>query len=235
MRKVLVAVIGIAAVGIGTTIFVMLNLDDFVKDAIQAFASEAVKTQVRVAEVKLALESGEASIIDLNVSNPDGFSSQNIFELGMISAKIDATTLNQNPIMIDEVIISMPSIMYEINKSGKSNVDVLIDNLAMADDLANSNSDGRDGDLKMIIGKLIVERGRIKVRVSALSDAEQSMTLPTIEIFDIGKKDGGMTSVEVARLLSSKLLDSVNSSVAQLDVEQYLEKPADIFNKSPLD
>ncbi|MCF7821790.1 MAG: hypothetical protein K9M17_05030 [Mariprofundaceae bacterium] len=233
MRKVLIAVIGFAVVGIGTTIFVMLNLDEFVKDAIETYASEATGTQVNVAEVKLALESGQASIIGLKVSNPEGFSDSNIFELGMISTQIDADTLNQNPIMIDEVVISAPSVLYEINRSGRSNVDVLKGNLPRTEGHAE-NGDHED-DLRMIIRTLVIEGAKVKVRIAALNGAEQTVNLPKIEMSDIGEKSGGVTSVEIAGIISSKLLDATNSSVARSNAGSELGKSVDTLKKNILD
>lgn len=235
MRKLLIAVIGLAVVGIGISVFVMLNLDEFVKEAIQTFGSEATKTEVSVAEVKLALDSGKASIIGLNVSNPDGFSNSNIFELGMISTQIDTNTLNQNPIMIDKVIISAPSVLYEINKSGRSNVDVLKNSMARAGSRADGDSGDHKDDLRMIIRTLIIEKSSVKVHIAALGDSGRGVNLPTITMADVGKKSGGVTSVELARILASRLLDGVASSVARLNADQHPGKSADTFKNSVLD
>ncbi len=240
MNKAMIGVGGLAVVVIGTLFLVWTNLDGLVKGAIQSFGSEATKTRVTVSDVKLSLETGEAKISGLNVSNPDGFSDPNIFELGMISTKIDTSTLNQNPIVIDEVIIYAPSVVYEINKSGTSNVDVLKNNLAQstasADSGGSSADSGSGGDeLKMIIRKLVVEGGKAKVRIAALGDAQQIVNLPKIQLTDVGKKSGGATAAEVAQIISSKLLGNVKTSVAALGVGKYLGKPADMFKNGVLD
>ncbi len=235
MRRVLIAVIGLAVVGIGITVFVMFNLDEFVKDAVQSFASEATGTPVNVAEVKLELDSDRASIIGLKVSNPNGFSDSNIFELDMISAQIDTATLNQNPIIINEVVISGPSVLYEINRSGRSNVDVLKSNLAQSNSRADSNSDDPEDGLRMVIRKLTIEGGRATVQIKALGGRKQTVTLPTIELSDIGEKSGGVTSVEVTRILSSKILEAVSSSLTRLNTGQHPGESVDTFKKNILD
>lgn len=235
MKKVLIGVGGLAVLVLGTLFLVWSNLDGLVKGAIQSFGSEATKTRVTVSDVKLSLETGEASISGLDVSNPDGFSDPNIFELGKISIKIDATSLNQNPIVINEIIISAPAIIYEINKSGTSNVDVLKNNLAQSAGAADSGGGGGGDELKMIIRKLLVEGSMAKVRIAALGDAQQTIKLPKIQLTDVGKKSGGVTAAEVAQILSSKLLGNVKNSVAKLGVGKYLGKSADMFKKGALD
>jgi hypothetical protein len=219
MRKVLVGVGSLVVVLIGTLVFVWYNLEDFVKDAIQAVCSEATQTSVSVYDVKLSLHSGEASILGLKVSNPDGFSDQNIFELGEIRIKIDSSTLNQNPIVIDEMVINAPSVVYEINKSGVSNVDILKSNLAQAVGDAGNSSGGSD-EFKMIIRKLVVEGSRAKMRIAALGTAQQIVILPEILLTDIGKKSGGETAAKVARIIVSKLSGDLKSSVTKLGTGQ---------------
>ena len=152
----------------------------------------------------------------------------------MISTKIDITTLNQNPIVIDEIIINAPAVVYEINKSGTSNVEVLKSNLAQS--AGSSTDSGSGGDeLKMIIRKLVVEGGKAKVRIAALGDAQQTVNLPKIQLTDVGKKSGGASAAEVAQALSSKLLGNVKSSVASLGVGKYLGKSADMFKNGVLE
>jgi len=227
MKKFMIGVAALAVIAVGLLVFVWSNLDSIVKKSIQTYGSEATKTEVSVADVKLQLKSGQASIRGLTVGNPAGFRYPNIFELGDISAKIDISTIRQNPIVIDEVIIRAPAVFYEINKSGASNVDALKKNLGGG---ASSADDSAGGEpLKMIIRKLVVEGSKAKVRIAALGNAEQTVNLPRIHLTDIGKKSGGATAAEVAQILSSKLLGNVKGSVAKLGVGKYLGKSADMF------
>jgi len=234
MKKLIIAVVGLLIVVTAGLVFVWSNLDEIVKDAIQTYGSEATKTQVSVADVTLKLESGYASIRGLNVGNPSGFSDPNIFELGEISVKVDTSSINQNPIIIDEIIIKAPVVVYEINKSGVSNVDALKKNLGVSESSSKSSSSGGD-EVKMIIRKLIVEGTTASVKIAALGGAAQSVNLPAIQLKDVGKKSGGATAAEVAQILSSKLLGNVKSSVAKIGVSKYLGKGAAAFKKGALD
>ena len=240
MKKVLIGVAALLLVVVGGLVFVWSNLDSIVKNAIETYGSEATKTTVSVAEVKLALENGEAKISGLKVGNPVGFTDPNIFELGMISTKIDTSTINQNPIVIDEIIISAPAVVYEINKAGVSNVDVLKKNLGGGSgdskSTASSESGGSSGgdELKMVIRKLVVEGSSAKVRIAALGSKEQTVKLPRILLTDVGKKSGGATAAEVAQILSSKMLGNVKGSVAKLGVEKYIGKSAEEMQKQML-
>ncbi len=238
MKKVLIGVAALAVVIVGGLLFVWSNLDGIVKDSIQTYGSEATKTKVRVAGVKLELEAGKASITGLTVGNPTGFTDPNIFALGKIATKIDVSTIRQNPIIIDEIIISAASVIYEINKAGTSNVDVLKKNLGAGGSAkAKPATDKADSgeELKMIIRKLVVKGSKAKVRIAALGDAEQTVNLPSIQLTDVGEKSGGATAAEVAQILSSRLVGNVKGAVASLGVSKYLGKSVDLFKKGALD
>jgi len=232
MNKIIMGVAAVLVLMIGAMVFVWSNLDGIVKDSIQTYGSQAVQTKVSVADVKLELEAGKASISGLTVANPAGFSGSNIFELGNIITKIDISSIRQNPIIIDEIIISAPVVVYEINKSGLSNVDVLKKQLGIraGKSMAKASNDAGD-ELKMIIRKLVVKGSKAKVRIAALGNAEQTVNLPRIVLTDVGKKSGGATAAEVAQILSSKLLGNVKGSVASLGVNKFLGKSADAFTK----
>ena len=235
MKKTMIGVAVLAVIVIAAVLFLLSNLDNIVKGAIEDYGSEATKTSISVANVSIKLEAGEASISGLNVGNPDGFSDPNIFELGKITTRIDTSTINQNPIVIDEILISAPTVVYEINQSGLSNVDILKKNLGSGGGQSSSSSESGGEELKMIIRKLVVEDSTAKVRIAALGDKQQTVNLPRIVMTDVGKKTGGATAAEVANQLSSRLLGNVKGSVASLGVNQYLGKSADAFKAEALD
>jgi hypothetical protein len=208
--------------------FVWKNLDSIVKTAIETYGSEATKTAVHVGSVKLDLKHGQATITDLSVANPKGFTDPHIFELGRISTRVDLASINKNPIVIDEIHISAPTVVYEINRAGVSNVEVLKKNLGLGGSSAAGSSSGSSSDngRKMIIRKIIVDGSSAKGRSAALSQ-EQSVSLPRIVMTDVGAKRGGATAAEVARQLSDTLLTNVKASVAKIGVDKYLGKSAD--------
>jgi len=235
MKKILIGAAALLVITIGVSVYVLSSLDDIVKDAIETYGSEATQTQVSVADVKIAVKSGDGTIRGLKVANPKGFSDPNIFELGMISVKINTDTVMQNPIIIDKVTIRSPLVSYEINQSGVSNVDVLKKNLGKIGGASGSVDKSEGGEpLKMIIRKLVVDGGKARVRIAALGNKEQDVTIPRIQLTDVGKKSGGVTAAEVAQILGKHLVKNVKGSVVKLGVQQYLGKSADMFKKGAL-
>ena len=223
------ALIGIAVlftIILAVSYFAAGSLNKLVKGAIEVYGSDATGTQVSVGKVKMTLETGEGSVDDLQVVNIPGFTDKDIFRLSNISVKLDTDTLMDNPVVLDELTIRAPTIYYEINGSGISNVDTMKKNLGQDGESSSGNE-----EFKMVIRKLVIEEGRASVRIAALGNKEQSVKLPSIQLTDVGKKSGGATAAEIASLLSDKLLNNASSSVASLGVDKYLGKSADAIKQ----
>ena len=231
MKKLVIGLVVVLLVVAGGLFFVWSSLDGIVKTAIETYGSEATQTEVSVANVKLKLEDGAGSISGLNVGNPSGFTDSHIFKLGAISTKIDTATVTENPVVIDELIISAPQVFYEINKAGASNLDALKKNLGPSSDSSSEKPTSGD-ELKMVIRKLVVDKGQASMRIAALGDKQQSVSLPRIQLTDVGKKSGGATALEVAQVLSNAMLKNVQGAVMGAGVQQYLGKSADELKKN---
>lgn len=228
------ALIGIAilfTIILAVSYFATGSLNRMVKGAIEVYGSEASGTQVSVGKVEITLATGEGIVDDLQVRNAAGFTDRDIFRLGRIVIKLDTDTLMDNPVVLDELTVRAPTVHYEIDDSGSSNLDVLRKNLSAGGSGKNADND----EFRMIIRKLIMEDGRASVRIAALGEREQSVRLPSVQLTDVGKKSGGATAAEVASLLSRELVKNTNASVATLGVEQYLGKSADLLGNSALD
>jgi len=230
MKKTLIAVGVVLLVVVGALIFAWSSMDGIVKTAIETFGSEATQTQVTVAKVKIKLQDGSGSISGLNVGNPEGFTDKNIFQLGAISTKIDTSTVTQNPVVIDEVIISSPKVFYEIDASGASNLDALKRNLEALSSPSSApaaeNSKGGD-EIKVVIRRLIVEGGEAKMRIAALGGKQMTVSLPRIEMKDIGKESGGASPLDVAKELTGSMVKNVQGAVMGGGANKYLGKSMD--------
>ncbi len=236
MRKLFVIVGALLVVIVATLIYVLASFDSIVKEAIETYGSQVTKTKVHVSDVNISLSTGEGSISGLNLGNPAGFSNQPLFRLGMISVKINTDTVTENPIVIDKVVIQSPSVFYEINKSGASNVEVLRKNIAKSSGSpAHSTSPAgksSNEELKMIIRKLVIEGGKARVKIAALGGMEQSVSIPRLQLTNIGKKSNGATAAEIAQQVSKTLVNSVTGAVSKLGVGKYIGKSADAFKNT---
>ncbi len=223
-RKLLIvaALILLVAAGI---IFLWTNLNWIVKNAIERYGSRASKTSVRVASVSIKPSEGEGAIEGLTVANPKGFTSARAVSLGSIMVRIDPRTVTSSPVVIEEVRISAPQVVYELDKAGTSNIDVLKKNIASSGGSTGKQSADRKRETgrRLRIKKLTVENGRIDVLVSTLGVKPQAITLRRIEITDIGGQ-AGATPDQIAKQILNAIVAEVAREVSDAGAKQLLDK-----------
>ena len=146
----------LAAIIVAAVIFLLSSLDSIVAGAIEKYGSQVTQTPVRVSSVSIDLKSGSGAINELRVGNPAGFKAPDILTLGGISTRIDTASVTQDPIVIDEISISAPRVVYEINKAGASNIKVLEQNIAASSGAGKSGSEasGSPEGPRLVINKL---------------------------------------------------------------------------------
>jgi len=228
--KVLIVVAVLLIAVIAGITYVLTNLDSLVKEAIEKYGSEAAKTQVRVASVSIRLAEEKGELNGLTVANPQGFSSPHVFRLGKISVKIDARSVTSSPIVIEEIRIASPQVVYEMNQALASNILVLKKNIQEAGAASKKKTieekKPADKETKLLIKKLVMDSGTIESRVAALGDKPQSVTLKHFEMTNIGGRDGATPS-KIAEQVLTTLVEEVGIAVVQAGLEKKVGKEVD--------
>lgn len=199
----LVVAVGIAAAGF---FWLSSNLDGIVKGVVERAGSDATKTKVALASVDLKLAAGEASMGGLQIGNPQGYAGDYAFSLGTISVKVDTSTIRNDTIVIDEVIVESPQVFFE-RIGATSNIDDIRKNLSSG---ASSESSDYAGP-KFIIKKMSFVDGHVSV--TGVREEAVLLDLPAINLTNIGTAEGGATptqiGVQVTKALSKATVDAV--------------------------
>ena len=99
--------------------FILLSyLNSNVKAAIEQVGSDVTGTEVRVDEVEISLTSGEGAVRGIRITNPQGFEDADAFQFDEITMKIDLTSLTQDPVIIEEIVVQGARIRYEFGGQG---------------------------------------------------------------------------------------------------------------------
>ena len=206
MKKIILIVVLLVVAAIGAALYyVFTNLDAIVKAAIEEVGSQTTQTAVRVDKVKIALTDGAGTISGLSIANPKGFESRNAFLLGAVETQIDIKSLTKGPITIDKVIIRKPQVFYEMNKDRESNLSALYKNIAAATaGSASTNKPAAKSDEpKLIIRRFLLTDATVEANVVPLNK-NYTLKLPTIDLKDLGGKDGATPSE-----ISGQVLDII--------------------------
>jgi hypothetical protein len=224
MKKTLIILGIFAVILIGILILFFTSLDRIVAAAIEHYGSVTTQTDVSVSSVNLKLKSGEGSINDLKIANPAGFSTPYAFTLGDISIKIDPSTITNDTIVIDSIIVSSPKVTYEINESGRANISVINEHIRQSRGEGAQEKSKDKSNLKLVIRRLEIEGSRMDVHVPVQPEPLIAK-MPHIEITNLGK--GGAPPGEIAAEILSVLVKNAGVAAAQTGVEKYLGKSID--------
>lgn len=168
--KILIAVGIVAVIIAGGLFFLSSNLDKIVAVAIEKYGSEATGTKVAVSSVRIPLKAGEGSIRNLSIGNPPGFSTASAVHPETITVAVDTGSVTRNPVVIDRVMISAPRIIYEIDESGRTNIDAIRSRVEAAEDEAEDEDSYRTrrrrkdgGEKRILIKSLVIANGEVTV------------------------------------------------------------------------
>jgi hypothetical protein len=237
MKKVLIG-LGILIVVVGIVLWrVYANLDKIVAKVIQDVGTEVTQTAVKVGGVELDLLNGKAGLSQLSVANPAGFSSPEIFSLGLVSVVIDVKSVSSNPIIIDEIVVKQPRVAYEMNQQGTSNLDVLKKNVESYSASRDSGSGtateqqepateqqepaGPEGEeIKLIIRKLSFEGGELNATSALWPDKPVKARLPAFTMSNIGQASGGAASDQIAKEVLDRLVKQAMDAASKAGVDK---------------
>lgn len=219
-----IGLIVLIAIGVGGY-YLYSNLDAIVAQAIEELGSDAAGVPVRVDRVELDLEAGRASIFGLRVSNPAGFKGDHAFTLGQITVDIDLNSLSeQDPIVLDEILIASPVVYYELNAARQSNLDVLKEQASAGGGEAPVEDEAESAapELRLRIKKLRFSGGRVEADTRAIGGNEIEANLATAALTNVGGSDGA-TGGEVGEIVVKELARQTTLAIGKSQIGNLLK------------
>lgn len=242
MKKLFIffAVVIIALVAFG-----IFSINSIVKTGVETVAPTVTGTSVTLGSANISVFSGSGSLSDLVVGNPSGYKGENAISMKNISVKIQPSSLLENTIIIDEILIDTPTINYEMNESGFNLNNILRTAQNASQQKAISQSSGEDSQVtkstkKVIINNLKIRNAQVSLATSLLnSSAGATIPVPDIHITDIGKESGGASfeqaSATVLKAVTKKLstmkldINSLNLDGTANEVKGVADKLKGLF------
>jgi uncharacterized protein involved in outer membrane biogenesis len=211
-RKLSIAAGALVVIVVVAVSFLGSNLDSIVKKAITRLGSEMTGVDVDVDKVTLALADGRGEIDGLVVENPKGYDGPHAFKLGSIVLDLDAASATKEVVVIKELTIEAPDIVYDKGTDG-SNVEAIQRNIdaygkAHGDDKATK--DDVAAAKRFIIQSLQIRNGKIR-----LTGRDTVIDLPPLQLRDVGKSQGGMTGAEIAGIVVKQMTQATVASAAR--------------------
>ena len=198
MKKIL-GIVGLLAVVALIAYFTLSNpLGRLVKLGIESFGPDMLQAEVRVSSVQISTSDGEGKLSGLRIGNPKGFKTDHALKADAIEIALEPASITEDVIVLHKVVIDAPNIIYEKGDRG-TNFDAIQRNVEAYLGAGKSKKDESGKSKKFIIDSFVIRNA--KVNYNDVVD----LSLPDIELHNIGKKSGGATSAQVARAIIAEL------------------------------
>ena len=200
-----------------------LYMEPLVKGVVNKFGTQVVGTNVTLGGFKLNPFDGVVEVRNLAVANPTGYSAPNLLELGGIKVKVDPKSLLSDTIVVEDVTVSKPMITYEMPDFSTSNVMQIQQNVAKNTaseekaEVAEEKTEESEGSSKnVIIRKVLVEGGALSAITPVQKhDTALELTMPAVEIAEIGGEGQKVTVRESITTIFNKILFNATSVVTK--------------------
>lgn len=199
----------LVAIVVVVLVVVLASLDGIVAAAIERVGSDVTETDVTVEGVDISTRSGTGAIRGLVVDHPEGFESR-VMRIEEASLAIDLESVAGDTIRIRDVRVTGPEVTVEVNAQG-TNLQALQRSLRrdVSADATPDDADPEDGR-KLVVDRLTISGGRVRVVATGLMRDPLSADLPQITLRDIGKDTGGASAEEVAAAIVAAIAEAAS-------------------------
>ncbi|HTI87943.1 MAG TPA: hypothetical protein VL966_15155 [Alphaproteobacteria bacterium] len=231
MKKILgviVAVVLIALIGAGA--YMYFSFSGLVKSAVETYAPRFTQTKVTLGGVSASIFGGSATINDLVIGNPSGFKSPEAISIGKATLSVDTGSVMSPVIHVKTIEVIAPHITYEPGQ-GSNNLSVIQKNVTKATQTSAAqppatkdqakDTSAQAPEKKFIIDRLTISGAQATIALPQMTGATQlvgqnastAVTLPTIDMRDLGAKEGGLPPAKIAEQVMSRLQQQAQQSV----------------------
>jgi uncharacterized protein involved in outer membrane biogenesis len=205
--KTLKIVIGAGAVLIvvvaAVALYLLSNLDEYVRRAVERVGSDVTGTEVTLASAEISLKSTEGVLEGLAIANPSGFESATAFELDRIGLALELASLGSEEIVLREVTIDGARLTFE-QRGEANNLQTLLDHVDSAPEEPAAGDE--TADVRLVIESFRFTNARVTVLHDRLEE-DLELTIPDIVLRDIGRVGAGATVSSAAKQILDPILD----------------------------
>ena len=216
--KIVVGLIVLALLAVGA--YIVLFSGSLIKDAIEAIGPDYLGASVSVDEVELSLTEGSAGIRGLEIGNPQGFSGSHAMRIGSARVTLDPSQISESLIVMSEVVVDGADVLA-VAQGSQTNFQKLLENIESSVGAAGGEEQAaaEGGETKFIIDRFRFTNAKAALSSDVLGDVD--ISIPPIELSDIGRKTNGATAVEVAEQILEPISDAVSREAVKqgLDIE----------------
>ncbi len=211
MKKVLYGLAVVVILVVVGIIVLVSGSGDIIKAGVERYGPGITGGNVTLESADVSIFGGSLSLENLVIGNPSGFETPNAFTLGEIAVTMDMDSLGSSEIHINDILIDSPEITYELTE-GQSNIEALQRNIEQS--IGVAAEDDEEGTVSLIIDNLVIRNAKLNVTISAIESASTEVTLPDINVSNIGQPGDPVSPGEAATIVMTALTGAIAQAIA---------------------
>ena len=217
--KTVLAIAGVAAVVVIIIIAVILiSLGSIIEKGVETAGSASLCTDVALSDADLSILGGRVSLAGLEIANPTGFKTDHLFKFDTAQVAVKPTSLMQDEIVIDNVILEAPSLIVEQSSTG-TNMSVVLENIkrtvpAKKEPAEEKPKEEEPAEQKTFRVKLLRITGAEVTFASFITGGQPiTVPLPEIKMENISNADG--SGMELAQVVEKVLVEMMQKALTE--------------------
>jgi uncharacterized protein involved in outer membrane biogenesis len=222
VKKLLKIFVVLALLGIIALVVIGFFLGPIVTKAVNTVGPKITGTKVELDGASIFPLTGSGTLKGLFVGNPEGWESDKAFYLGEVRGSVQPFSILGDHIVINEVFIDGPELVYEKKIFGGSNIDALLKQVE-----ANISGGGKTEPaatepakteakpakpVKFAIKSLRIQNVKVSM---GLGKAMVSVPMPPITITDLGVAEGGITPDQIVAAVLRAVTANIGAATAE--------------------
>ena len=195
---------------------------NIVKNGVVTYGPDALKVPVELESVSFNPFTGKGNVTGFGLGNPETFGDGNMIKVGAIDFDARLETLISDHVIIDSLVIDAPYIEGRL-KETETNLQRFTSNLPTAPTTASGTGSTPDtaaaDQITMTIKRLEFRDPRVRVTAEGLVEADETVSLESFTLTDLGTDEQGMAPSEIAR----HVMDALGPQVAKVLGSKALE------------
>lgn len=207
----------------------VMYIDSIAKSAVQSGATNALGVTTTLETASVSILGGEFKMSGLNVANPEGFKTSHFMTLDDGGVAVSLGTLMKDTIEVADLTLDGIDINLE-KVSGKSNYNVILDNLKKSEDTAPT-PDEQSGK-QFIIRHVKITNVMVHTDLVGIGGDLGKMEVPIdiIELNDVGSDGSGMTMRDLSGVIMKTIFAAIVANGAKLPGELVNELGGQLAN-----
>jgi hypothetical protein len=206
---VLAVLIIIGAVGL---FILSKSAGKIIQKGVLTIGPEIAQVDIELAGADISFLSGGGELRGLKVHNPEGYDGDHAFYADHLSLDVQPMSILSDKIVIDEILIIGPDIQFE-QRLKSSNLNQILANVQESLGSAEEqDAEEAAGAKKLGIKRFVLQDAKVGVGVGT---KPISITIPTIELTDLGSGEEGITAGEVIGVMMTEITSQIIAEIAK--------------------